>query len=54
MQKASENFIDCNETGISVLEMSHRSADFQEIAFNLEQKFRKVMEIPDKFKILMT
>ena len=54
MLKASQNFLDYNGTGISVLEMSHRSAEFQAIASKLNQQFREVMEIPDNFHVLMT
>ena len=54
MLKASQNFIDYQGTGISVLEMSHRSAEFQELANKLHSQFREVMEIPDNFHVLMT
>ena len=38
--------------GLSVLEMSHRSSSFQEITNEAESDMRKLLKIPENFKIL--
>ena len=38
--------------GCSVLEMSHRSASFQEIIDNAEASLRRIMDIPDDYAVL--
>jgi phosphoserine aminotransferase len=38
-------------TGVSVMEMSHRSKDFTKIANQAEKDFRELMSIPDNFKV---
>ena len=37
---------------MSVMEMSHRSKDFQDILKEAEQDLRDLMEIPDNYKVL--
>ena len=39
-------------SGQSVMEMSHRSAEFKKIARDAEQNLRDLMEIPDNYKVL--
>lgn len=40
--------------GLSVAEMSHRESAFQDIAKKLEHDFRKMMKVPDHFRVLLT
>ena len=54
MKRAQEGLLDYKGTGISVLEMSHRQAEFQELTANMLSKFRQIMAIPDNFRVLMT
>lgn len=44
--------LDCNGTGMSVLEMSHRSPAFQSIIDEAEKDLRELMNIPDNYKVL--
>ena len=44
--------MDYQGTGMSVMEMSHRSADFQKIIDEAEQDLRDLMKIPDNYKVL--
>ena len=44
--------MDYNGTGMSVMEMSHRSAAFQEIIDTAEKDLRELMNIPDNYKVL--
>lgn len=44
--------MDYNGTGMSVMEMSHRSQAFQEIIDTAEADLRELMNIPDNYKVL--
>ena len=46
------NSFDYNRTGMSVMEMSHRSKAFEEIINSAEQDLRDLMNIPDNYKVL--
>lgn len=50
--KAQEEMLDYQGKGLSVMEMSHRSADYVAIADAAEQKLRTLMHIPDNYKVL--
>ncbi|MDG6778076.1 3-phosphoserine/phosphohydroxythreonine transaminase [Thiomicrorhabdus sp. zzn3] len=52
MRKASAEFLNWNQTGMSVMEMSHRSKEYMEVAQKMEADLRDVMEIPDNYKVL--
>ena len=39
-------------SGMSVMEMSHRSKDFEEILYHAENTLRELMNIPQNYKIL--
>jgi len=52
MKKAQSEFIDWHGSGMSVMEMSHRSKDFDSIIKGAESKLRKIMNIPDNYKVL--
>ena len=44
--------LDYNGTGMSVMEMSHRSKAFEEIIQNAEKDLRELMNIPNNYKVL--
>lgn len=44
--------LDCNGTGQSVMEMSHRSKAFEPIIAEVEADLRKLMNIPENYKVL--
>ena len=52
LQEASEEMLNYNNTGMSVMEMSHRSQAFQNIIDEAEQDIRDLMKIPDNYKVL--
>lgn len=52
MQRAHEEFLQLPGTGISVLEMSHRSQDFTNILKTTEKVLRDEMSIPNEFEVL--
>ncbi|MEA4816572.1 MAG: 3-phosphoserine/phosphohydroxythreonine transaminase [Lachnospiraceae bacterium] len=52
LETAQGEFLCYKNTGMSVLEMSHRSKDFEEILNSASDDLRKLMSIPDNYKIL--
>ena len=48
LKEVADEMMDYNGTGMSVMEMSHRSAAFQEIIDTAEKDLRELMNIPDK------
>lgn len=52
LKEVAEEMMDYQGTGMSVMEMSHRSADFQKIIDEAEQDLRDLMKIPDNYKVL--
>ncbi len=52
MQQARAELLDFQGTGISVMEMSHRSDIFISILDSAEQNLRKLMSIPDNYRVL--
>ncbi|MDO4441875.1 MAG: 3-phosphoserine/phosphohydroxythreonine transaminase [Moraxella sp.] len=52
LQKAQAELLDWRGTGASVMEISHRSADYIEIATKAEQDLRKLMNISDDYAVL--
>ncbi len=52
LQQASKDVVNFKETGIGLIEMSHRSKDFMAVAENTEALLRELMEIPDNYKVL--
>ena len=52
LQEAAQEMLDYKGTGMSVMEMSHRSKAFEEIITEAEQDLRDLMNIPDNYKVL--
>ncbi|NLL52567.1 MAG: 3-phosphoserine/phosphohydroxythreonine transaminase [Peptococcaceae bacterium] len=52
LQEAAAEMLDYNGTGMSVMEMSHRSKAFEKIIGEAEQDLRDVMNIPDNYRVL--
>ena len=52
LTEAAAEMLDYNGTGMSVMEMSHRSKAFQEIIDSAEADLRELMDIPDNYKVL--
>ncbi|MFZ7131592.1 MAG: 3-phosphoserine/phosphohydroxythreonine transaminase [Eubacteriales bacterium] len=50
--KASKEMLSYNSSGMSVMEMSHRSKEFTEIIGEAESLLRDLMNIPGEYKIL--
>lgn len=52
LEQASNEMLSYNNSGMSVMEMSHRSAVYEEIIHRAESSLREIMNIPDNYKIL--
>ena len=52
LEKAASELVCYGNSGISVMEMSHRSNDYDVIIKDAEALLRKLMNIPDNYKVL--
>ncbi len=52
LKEAAEEMLDYKGTGMSVMEMSHRSKAFEGIIQDAEKDLRDLMNIPDNYKVL--
>ena len=52
LKKAASEMLCYGKSGMSVMEMSHRSPDYQEIIDAAEASLRRLMKIPDNYKVL--
>ena len=49
LKQAADEMLNYNGTGMSVMEMSHRSKAFEEILETAEKDFRELLKIPDNY-----
>lgn len=52
LERAREEMLDWNGSGMSVMEMSHRGKEFMSIAAKAEADLRELMSIPSNYKVL--
>lgn len=52
LQEAAQEMLDYKGTGMSVMEMSHRSKAFQSIIDTAEADLRELLSIPENYKVL--
>ncbi|NME83923.1 3-phosphoserine/phosphohydroxythreonine transaminase [Clostridium sp. SM-530-WT-3G] len=52
LKEAADEMLNYKGTGMSVMEMSHRSKAFEEIIEEAEKDLRELMNIPDNYKVL--
>ena len=52
LKEAAAEMLDYNGTGMSVMEMSHRSKAYETIIKEAEADLRELMSIPDNYKVL--
>jgi len=52
LEQAQKDMLCYGKSGMSVMEMSHRSKDFEEIIETAEADLRELMNIPDNYKVL--
>ena len=52
LEKAQAEMLDWHGKGLSIMEMSHRSSDYVAVAEKAEADLRKLMNIPENYKVL--
>ena len=52
MQQVQKEFLNWNNTGVSVAEISHRSQPFIDLTKHIEKDLRDLLSIPDRYRIL--
>ena len=52
LEKAQAELLCYGESGMSVMEMSHRTPEFEQILHSAEDSLRKLMNIPSNYKVL--
>lgn len=52
LKKAQDEMLEYGKSGMSVMEMSHRSKDYQEIIDSAEALVRELMNVPDNYKVM--
>ena len=54
MQQIQEEFLDFQGMGVSLIEISHRSKEFEAVINNCDELIRELAQLPDNYKILYT
>ncbi len=52
LERAQKEMVEYGKSGMSVMEMSHRSKDYEEIIYGAEALVRELMNVPDNYKVL--
>ncbi|MBR0142403.1 MAG: 3-phosphoserine/phosphohydroxythreonine transaminase, partial [Ruminococcus sp.] len=52
LREAAEEMVEYKDTGMSVMEMSHRSKAYDNIIKEAEKDLRELMNIPDNYKVI--
>jgi len=52
LKRAADEMLNCNGSGMSVMEMSHRSKPYEAIINGCEALVREPMNVPDNYKVL--
>ena len=52
LEKAASELVNYRNSGMSVMEMSHRSPEYDDIITRAEQSLRRLMDIPDDYAVL--
>ena len=52
LEQARDELLDWHGTGMSVMEMSHRSKEYLSIAEQAEADLRELLAIPDNYRVL--
>ena len=52
LQEAQAEFLNYKNTGMSIIEMSHRSPEYAAMHAETKALLRELMEIPDDYEIL--
>ncbi|KAH0566560.1 probable phosphoserine aminotransferase [Cotesia glomerata] len=53
LKEVQDELMDFGNTGISILELSHRSGDYAKVNQNAQDRLRELLDIPSNYKILL-
>ena len=52
MEQIREEFLDFQGLGVSIIEVSHRAKQFEQVLLDAQERFRQLTNLPDDYKIL--
>ncbi|MBW2476489.1 MAG: 3-phosphoserine/phosphohydroxythreonine transaminase [Deltaproteobacteria bacterium] len=52
MERIRDEFLDFQGMGVSIIEISHRAKQFEEVLTKAQDRFRQLSNLPDNYKIL--
>ena len=52
MERIREEFLDFQSMGVSIIEVSHRAKQFENVLLDAQESFRQLTGLPDNYKIL--
>ncbi|GES96066.1 3-phosphoserine/phosphohydroxythreonine transaminase [Rhizophagus clarus] len=52
LEKAQRDFLNYENTGMSVMEISHRSKTFENLLNKTKQDLKTLLQVPDNYEIL--
>ncbi|MBQ3625894.1 MAG: 3-phosphoserine/phosphohydroxythreonine transaminase [Synergistaceae bacterium] len=52
LREAQADLLEYKDSGMSVMEMSHRSKDFEDILFTAEKDLRDLLNVPENYSVL--
>jgi phosphoserine aminotransferase len=52
LERSASALLDYNQSGMGILEISHRGSDFTQIMKSLDQQFRDLLNIPSNYQVL--
>jgi len=52
MEQVREEFLDFQSMGVSIIEVSHRAKQFENVLLDAQESFRQLTGLPDNYKIL--
>ena len=52
MERIRDEFLDFKSMGISIIEISHRAKQFEQVLLDTQERFRQLTGLPDNYQIL--
>ncbi len=52
MERIRDEFLDFKGLGVSIIEVSHRAKQFEQVLLDAQERFRRLTGLPDNYKIL--
>ena len=52
LQKAAHAVLNWNDMGLSILEVSHRSSEFESVVLKTQLLVRELLKVPDNYSVL--